>query len=265
MKSNKKQLQRLIRESIFKSGNFDIRTVDRNYNFPVEKYKRLASDAFNHYKEKGLLETVDRVARELNIGEDILLGVLIDEYVRMYPRAYFDFMTYFNWDQSVGIAQVKPETVRGLSRYLPQKYNDLKTKIETMSRNELAKEIQADDELAIYFAGSVIKHTMNNWQDAFDWMASNPNAIKTKDIPVTDKRAILGTLYSYTVTPRTPVEGEDFVYPKSNKRGINIMGTADRYRAYKSSELPADERVFEGKTRLTRTQLRQIIREALKK
>ena len=265
MKIAKRDLQDLIKESVLKPGNFEIRTVDKNYNFPVEKYKSLATDAFNHYKEKGLLSTVDEVARRLNIGEDILLGVLIDEYVRMYPRAYFDFMTYFNWDQSVGISQVKPETVRGLSRYLPPKYNDLKSKIETMSTHELAQKIQEDDELAIYFAGAVIRHNMNNWESAFNWMASNKNAIKTKDIPVTDKRAILGTLYSYYVEPRAPVEGEDFVYPKSNKRGMNIMRTADRYRAYKDSELPPEERIFEGKIKLTNRKIKKLIRESLQR
>ena len=257
MKLTRRQLQKYIKESIFKKGNVKLGSISPNYNFEAEEYKKLATAAFNHYQSKNLMPVILEVSKKLSINEDILLAILIDEYVRMYPRALSDVLIYFNLDQSVGISQVKPGTVRSLTRYLPPEYRALD--IENMSNRELGLLIQNDDKLAIYFAGAVIRNTFNNWDSAFEWIENNPNAIKKEDQALVDKNAIVGTLYSLGIEPRIPKDGESFRYPKSSIRGMNIKGTADRYARYKKSELPSSDRVFEMK--LTRTQLQNLLIE----
>ena len=261
MKLTRRELRKILNESIYKHGNLKLASISPGYNFEAEEYKQLATKAFNHYQSKNLIPVIEEVSKKLSINEDILLAILIDEYIRMYPRALSDILIYFNMDQSVGISQVKPGTVRSLSRYLPPEYRNLD--IENMSNRELGLLIQGDDRLAIYFAGAVVRNTLNNWDAAFEWIENNPSAIKKEDQPLVDKNAIVGTLYSLGINPRAPKEGEDFRYPKSSIRGMNIKGTADRYRAYRDSELPPEERVFES-NKISKEQLRLLIRDILK-
>ena len=52
MKLTRRQLQKYIKESIFKKGNVKLGSISPNYNFEAEEYKKLATAAFNHINLK---------------------------------------------------------------------------------------------------------------------------------------------------------------------------------------------------------------------
>lgn len=148
----------------------------------TEEYQEKANEAWNYLQQYE--SEIYAAAAKQKIEPEILIGVLMDEYIRMYPRALGDIMGMMGiWDTSVGISQTKGGTARKISDmgyYTPEGYSP------DMSIGELQRLIAGDDEIGINFAAAYIRYLDDLWGESV-W----------EHIPEEEKNAIILTLYSH--------------------------------------------------------------------
>lgn len=129
-------------------------------------------------------------AKNFKIDPYILGAILIDEYARMGIDDALDWLAVFGRDSSVGIAQVKIETVRKLIKanyYNPNPKDDnlSKANISKVSRKYLYKYAYQPAH-SIYFAAAYLRWLIDSWAPFVD-LSRKPEA--------------LGTLYSLGQKP----------------------------------------------------------------
>ena len=183
------------------------------------EYHEKAAKAWDYLQQ--YTSEILSAAKNQNIEPELLIGVLMDEYMRMYPRALGDLMGYIGlWNTSMGIGQTKGETARKISEkglYVPDGYDS------DMSLGELQRLIANDDKVGINYTAAYIRYLDDLW-GADVW----------SEIPQEEKNAILLTLYSHPggESPRRPgeEEWEQRGPPGASQRGSQAA-TAGRRRA----------------------------------
>lgn len=225
MKLTNKELQQLIRESILPTGQFSFSALGRSggpEDLPASEYQEKALEALNYLKSYDYI--IQDAAIDQDIDYDLLLGILIDEYIRMYPRAIFDIFGYMGIiDTSVGISQMRSATAKSVSHlYVPDGYT--KDQIDNMSIGELQRMIADTPEIAINYAAAYLKHIENTWQ-------LNE---KNKFFNLANKNAVIAQLYSLNKKPRLPDPEigytEDNPMPKAAMRGSRAASIAAALR-----------------------------------
>ena len=144
---------------------------------------------------KPLAPDILAAAKEYNIDPYTLGAIMIDEYLRSGPDDLLDVLGKYRLrDTSVGLAQVKMSTARGIisSGY----YKDISDDISNSDLYELL----ANDKTSIRFAAAFIKREIDLWKPFID---------------LSNRPEILGALYSL---PKKTPHGK----PGSNNRGDQI-------------------------------------------
>ena len=174
----------------------------------ASEYKEKADEAWSYLQK--YTNEIHAAARKQGIEPEMLIGILMDEYIRMYPRALGDLLGYIGLkNTSMGIGQVKGETAKKISEkglYVPDGYSP------DMSMGELQRLIADDDEIGINYAAAYIRYVKDLWGEDV-WAA----------VPKEEKNAILLTLYSHPggEKPRHPgsEEWQTRGRPKPSERG----------------------------------------------
>jgi len=185
-----------------------------------EEYQGKADKAWEHLSQYE--SEIMSASSKQGIEPELLRGVLMDEYIRMYPRALGDVLGYLGLiNASMGVGQVKGDTARKLSEegyYTPPGYSP------DMSLGKLQRLIADNPEVGINYAASFIKYSDDVWGEEV-W----------EHVPAENKPAIMATLYSLgnkgVRKPGSP-EWEERGAPQSSKRGDKIAA-AGRKRAQK--------------------------------
>ena len=185
-----------------------------------EEYQEKADKAWEHLSQ--YQSDIARAASEQGIEPELLIGILMDEYIRMYPRALGDVFGYLGlMSASMGLGQVKGDTARKLSEegyYTPPGYSP------DMSLGELQRLIADNPEVGINYAAAFIKYTDDLWGEEV-W----------ESVPEENKNAILLTLYSLGNKGLRKPGSEEWEArggPQPSKRGTQ-SSTAGRKRAQK--------------------------------
>lgn len=252
MKLTKSQLRKLIKEELqnegmLPSGHFDFASLGRSSGpeyYSEEKYKKKAQEALDYLEQYD--DIIEKASYLQNIDTTLLYGILIDEYMRMYPRALFDIFGYIGLvDTSVGIAQVRGKMARKLKDYYDPKAQGHTTEdVDMMSQGQIQRLMANNPEISINYAAAWVKWLEENWGPALETV--DPES----------RNAILGTLYSLggAETPRLPVAGQEYRKPKASMRGSRL---ANIYRSLK----PNTELAMEA---LSRDTIRKLILQELK-
>ena len=175
----------------------------------ISEYKEKAAEAWDYLQK--YTNEIHAAARQQDLEPEMLIGILMDEYIRMYPRALGDLLGYIGLkNTSMGIGQVKGETAKKISEkglYTPAGYSP------DMSIGELQRLIADDDRVGINYAAAYIRYVKDLWGEDV-WGA----------VPKEEKNAILLTLYSHPggEKPRRPgsEEWQTKGRPKPSERGI---------------------------------------------
>lgn len=129
-------------------------------------------------------------AKDFGLDPYILGAILLDEYARMGVDDALDWLAVLGRDTSVGIAQVKIETVRKLIKagYYnpdPKDGNLSKANISKLSRKYLYKYANHPAH-SIYFASAYLRWLIDSWAPFMD-LSKRPE--------------VMGTLYSLSQKP----------------------------------------------------------------
>jgi len=156
----------------------------------LQKYKSLIEDA----------------AQRQGIDKYMLGAILADEYLRMGPGDWFDWLALLEVDTSIGVAQIKIETARDLIReglYHPNPVdNDLSPEnINTVAKDRFYKYLK-EPVHSINFSAARIKHLIKYWENDFD---------------LSNRTDLIGTLYSIADETKPPHDT-----PKPNDRGQQV-------------------------------------------
>ena len=149
------------------SGQFDIKSIGRSggpeMRSEEEYIKKAKAASVDLRKYEPLIEAA---AYTHNVQYDLLYGILIDEHIRMYPRAIFDVLGYIGlMDTSVGVSQMRGSRAKQLSAdgyYVPEGYTA--EDIESMSIGKLQRIIADSPKVAINYAAGYINYIIDNWQ-----------------------------------------------------------------------------------------------------
>jgi hypothetical protein len=150
-------------------------------------------------------ELIFSVAEKFNVDPYLLAAILVDEIARLNPiEDITDMLSvkFLGINTSVGIAQVKVETARGLM--LADCYNpdsdkfSSKEKIRKATVREIYEYIK-QPKYSIFFASATMRNLVDNWKKFID-LNKNPE--------------ILASLYSMHKTPHKN--------PEPNDRGLQI-------------------------------------------
>ena len=162
-----------------------------------QTYLDRAKEAYDYLSKFD--SVIDEAAFLQRIDPDLVYGILIDEYMRMYPRAFFDFMGLIsNRERSVGIGQTQGGTAKMLTAkdyYTPP--GQTKETIANMSFSEIQNIIASDDSVGINYVAAYLRYIEDEWQ------LGDKNDLLT-DI---EKDAAIAQLYSLGFKPenvRTP-------------------------------------------------------------
>ena len=184
-------------------------------NLPAPEYQEKAAQAYEYLER--YQDEISAAASRQGVDPELLLGILMDEYIRMYPRGFGDLLGYFGLiNASMGVAQVKGDVARKLSEegyYTPPGYKP------DMSRKELQRMIADNPEVSINYAAAFVKYVDEAWGEEV-W----------EQVPPEEKNAILATLYSLEREPRKPgsPEWEERGAPKPSARGTQIAAAGKK-------------------------------------
>ncbi len=131
----------------------------------------------------------------------MLASILVDEYCRLGPDDWLDWLGVLGFDTSIGLAQIKIETAKSVIKkglYTPEKGLDF----ESILGREKLLFFLTDPTHSINFCAAIIRNIIDRWKYKFD-LAERPD--------------LVGTLYSLS-NPPAP-----HAHPRSNKRGIQIQ------------------------------------------
>jgi len=160
----------------------------------TEEYQEKADEAWNYLQQYE--SEIYAAAKKQEIEPEILIGVLMDEYIRMYPRALGDIMGMMGiWDTSVGIGQTKGSTAKRISDaglYAPPGYSS------EMDTGELHRLIAGNDEIGINYTAAYIRYLDDLWGKSV-W----------EHVPEKEKNAIILTLYSHPRGEQSRVPGSE--------------------------------------------------------
>jgi len=162
-------------------------------NRDPSQYDEAANEAWEYLQRYS--GDISVAARQQDLRPSLVMGILIDEYIRMYPRALGDLMGYIGLkNTSMGIGQTKGETAKKISEkglYVPPGYSS------DMSLGELQRLIAKDDIIGINYTAAYIRYVEDLWGEDV-WA----------EVPEEEKDAILMTLYSHPSgeKPRRPGE-----------------------------------------------------------
>jgi len=183
-------------------------------NREPSQYDEAANEAWEYLQRYS--GDISVAAKQQDIPPSLVMGILIDEYIRMYPRAVGDLVGYFGFgNTSMGIGQTKGETAKKISKkglYIPP--GKSKDDISNMKLGKLQRLISKDDIIGINYTAAYIRYMKDLWgKDVW------------AEIPEEEKNAVLMTLYSHPSgeNPRRPGEEawKEKGAPKSSKRGTS--------------------------------------------
>lgn len=229
MKISKEKLRVIINESIqknleinemfgFQFGQFDPASFSRSGGPEFEAEEKYLVKAKEAYDDLQQYDDIVTSASSLHgIDKNLLVGILIDEYMRMYPRGFFDVLGYFGLtDTSVGISQMKGSRAKQITKddyYTPAGYT--KEQIINMSIGSLQRLIANNPDIAINYAAAYIKYIQENWK------LNDQNKFLTN----LEKNTKIATLYSHpnvdNYQGRTPNE-------ETGYEGVNVPGSSRR-------------------------------------
>ena len=157
------------------------------------EYSEAADEAWEYLQK--YLNDIYAAAKQQDLKPSLVIGILMDEYIRMYPRALGDLLGYFGLtNTSMGIGQTKGETAKKISEkglYVPPGYSS------DMSLGELQRLIAGDDIIGINYTAAYIRYVEDLWgKDVW------------AEVSAEEKDAIIMTLYSHPSgeKPRRPGE-----------------------------------------------------------
>jgi len=236
------------------SGQFDIKSIGRSggpeMRSEEEYLKKAKAASVDLRKYEPIIEAA---AYTHNVQYDLLYGILIDEHIRMYPRAIFDVLGYIGlMDTSVGVSQMRGSRAKQLSSdgyYVPEGYTA--EDIESMSIGQLQRIIADSPKVAINYAAGYINYIIDNWE----------LGDKNKFFNQLEKNTRIATIYSlgradeFEGRTPDPVTGyEDIKPPGPSTRGSRAATVPSALRG--DSDL-ADI--------ITENEIRRIILEKLEK
>lgn len=146
-------------------------------------------------------------ALKFSLDPYLLGAIFIDEIARLAPLEEARDMVAalsVQWDVSVGIAQVKIETARGLIRdgyYNPNKKdpNLSEGQIDSTLRSHIYRYV-SEPRHNVFFGAAKMQSDIDTWSNTVD---------------ISNRPEIIATLYS--AKPKTP-----HIYPKPNERGMQV-------------------------------------------
>ena len=213
------EVRRSINEIFgFQSGQFDMSAVGRSGGPEMaseEEYIKKAQAAAVDLRKYE--DIIGDAASKQNIDEGLLYGILIDEHMRMYPRAAIDILGYFGlMDTSVGVSQMKGSRAKQISAdgyYVPEGHTA--EQIQSMSLGKLQRMIANSPKIAINYAAGYIKYIVDNWQ----------LGDKNEFFDQLEKNARVATLYSHPNVDKFKGRTPD---PESGYEGIRPPGASRR-------------------------------------
>lgn len=170
----------------------------------IDGYPVISQDAAR-FKLQLNKDFIFSAAEKFDIDVYLLVAILIDEIARLAPfEEITDILSaeFLGKNTSIGIAQVKTETARGLmaAGYYnpdPDKFSS-KEKIKKTTRREIYEYLK-EPKHNIFFAAATLRSLIDNWK---------------KFINLKEKPEILASLYSLSRTPHKD--------PQPNSRGLQI-------------------------------------------
>ncbi|MDP7247449.1 MAG: DUF3892 domain-containing protein [Candidatus Peribacteraceae bacterium] len=183
-----------------------LRRYFRDYNrFLEESVKRIDDiiviDGFRRTTKQRVVtklkphrEIILKAANHFGIDSITLGAIIVDEIARMLPLEDIIekiLLCTINWNSSVGIAQVKLETARGLIRIGYYNPNPNDSKLSQKYINKTPKEYLYNyvvkPKHSVFFAAARIREIIDQWMPVID---------------LSDRPEIIGTLYNQP--PRKP-------------------------------------------------------------
>ncbi|MFA5879128.1 MAG: hypothetical protein WC860_03035 [Candidatus Margulisiibacteriota bacterium] len=167
-------------------------------DFIIPVLSKTPAEVINHLQK--YQQIIRQAAEQQQIDIYFLASILIDEYLRMGPDDWFDWLGAIGVDTSIGLAQIKITTALKVIKrklYTPDPAIDLTSII---NRPQLYKYLNTPYHSCM-FSAAIIKDFIETWKPYID---------------LSNRLDVIGTLYSLKyIKPHAT--------PHVNKRGLQIQ------------------------------------------
>ena len=199
-----------ITEQLEKNRNENIKTpIPKDMVF-VLRWDEVAEDYVIPTPSKTKTQILDHLSKHKsvilkaaemqNIDLCMMGAILVDEFCRLGPDDWFDWLGFLGMNTSIGLSQIKVNTARSVIRkklYIPEKDVDF----DSVFGREKLVFLLNDPFHSANFCAAIIRDIIDRWKPKFD---------------MSNRTDLVGTLYSLSNPPKPHKN------PRSNGRGRQI-------------------------------------------